>query len=135
MVTNIDQEMYALYRNRGDESFEDVSHANEIAQTTRQMSGWGLKFVDFDHDGNLDLFVVNGHPDDMIESYSQQVTYREPLLLFRNNGKALENVSEEAGPLFAKNYAARGLAVGDTTNDGRVDVLVAVNGKHAGAGT
>lgn len=128
MVTNIDQEMYALYRNRGDESFEDVSHANQIAQATRQMSGWGLKFVDFDHDGHLDLFIVNGHPDDMIESYSQQVAYKEPLLLFRHNGRSLENVSAQAGPLFQKSFAARGLAVGDITNDGRVDVLVAVNG-------
>ena len=128
MVTNIDQEMYALYRNRGDESFEDISHTNQIAQSTRQMSGWGLKFADFDRDGNLDLFVANGHPDDMIESYSQQVSYREPLLLFRNNGKTFENISASAGPLFQKNFAARGLAVGDTTNDGRIDVLVTVNG-------
>jgi hypothetical protein len=64
----------------------------------------------------------------MIESYSQQVTYKEPLLLFRHNGNALENVSARAGELFQKNFAARGLAVGDTTNDGRVDAVVAVNG-------
>ncbi|MCU0226549.1 MAG: CRTAC1 family protein [Bryobacterales bacterium] len=128
MVTNIDQEMYALYRNRGDESFEDVAHANEVAQATRQMSGWGLKFADFDHSGNPSLFIANGHPDDMIESYSKQVAYREPLLFFRHDGKRLRNVSATAGPLFRKSFAARGLAVGDYNNDGRLDVLVAVNG-------
>ena len=33
------------------------------------MSGWGLKFFDYDNDGNLDLFLANGHPDDLIEGF------------------------------------------------------------------
>ena len=54
------------------------------------MSGWGLKFFDYDNDGNLDLFLANGHPDDMIEEHSTKVKYREPMLLFRNNGRRFE---------------------------------------------
>ena len=38
-----------------------------MAQATRLLSGWGLKFFDYDNDGALDLFLANGHPDDMIE--------------------------------------------------------------------
>ena len=34
------------------------------------MSGWGLKFFDYDNDGNLDLFFANGNPDDLIEERS-----------------------------------------------------------------
>jgi hypothetical protein len=128
-VANVDQEMFSLYRNSGDESFVDAAHAHGIGQATRLLSGWGLKFFDFDNDGNVDLFLANGHPDDMVGSYGGKVTYREPLLLFRNDGKLLRNVSAEAGPAFAKTYPARGLAVGDYDNDGRVDVLVGNNGE------
>jgi hypothetical protein len=64
----------------------------------------------------------------MIESYSQQVRYKEPLLLFHNDGTKLANVSDQGGPAFQKMFPARGLAVGDYDNDGRLDVLIGNNG-------
>jgi predicted NUDIX family NTP pyrophosphohydrolase len=77
----------------------------------------------------------------MIDLYSQQVKYKEPLLLFHHDGKKLVNVSAEAGPAFTDSFPARGLAVGDYNNDGRVDVIVGNNGaaplllkNNAGAG-
>ncbi len=91
------------------------------------MSGWGVKFFDYDNDGNLDLFVVNGHPDDLIDMINPGVTYSEPMLLFQNTGTGLKNISGECGPLFARQLSARGLALGDFDNDGSVDVLVSVN--------
>ncbi len=127
-VANVDQEMFSLYRNDGHEFFSDVAAANGVAQATRLLSGWGLKFFDYDNDGFVDLFLANGHPDDMIEKYSQQVRYREPLLLFHSDGSKLANVSDQAGPVFKKLFPARGLAVGDYNNDGRVDVLIGNNG-------
>jgi hypothetical protein len=72
----------------------------------------------------MDLMLSNGHPDDMIEMYSQQVKYKEPILLFRNENGKLRNISATAGPVFQKVFAARGLATGDYNNDGRVDVLI-----------
>jgi hypothetical protein len=128
-VANVDQEMFALYRNNKDESFSDMANQNGIGEATRLLSGWGLKFFDYDSDGQLDLLLANGHPDDMIDSVSTQVKYKEPLLLFRHDGRRLTNVSNRAGPVFAKSFPARGLAVGDFNNDGRVDVLVANNGE------
>jgi enediyne biosynthesis protein E4 len=127
-VANVDQEMFSLYRNEGKEFFSDVATPHGVAQATRLLSGWGLKFFDYDNDGFVDLFLANGHPDDMIESYSQQVKYKEPLLLFHNDGKRLSNVSAQAGPVFQKAFPARGLAVGDYNNDGRIDVLIGNNG-------
>jgi hypothetical protein len=127
-VANVDQEMFSLYRNDGNEFFTDVAATQGVAQATRLLSGWGLKFFDYDNDGHVDLLLANGHPDDMIESYSQQVKYREPLLLFHNSGTKLQNVSASAGPVFAKTFPARGLAVGDYNNDGRVDVVIGNNG-------
>jgi hypothetical protein len=128
-VSNVDQEMFAFYRNNKDESFSDIAHGQGVAQATRLLSGWGLKFFDYDNDGNVDLFLANGHPDDMIDSYGGQVTYKEPLLLFHNEGGQMKNISKEAGPAFSKLYPARGLAVGDFDNDGHVDVLIGNNGE------
>jgi hypothetical protein len=126
-VTNVDQEMYSIYRNRHDETFDDLAGPMGIGRTTRLMSGWGVKFFDYDNDGNADLFIANGHPDDRIEEHVSHVAYREPLLLFHNNGASFKDVSASAGPVFSESFAARGLAVGDFNNDGAIDVLVAVN--------
>ena len=128
-VTNVDQEMYSIYKNNHDLTFEDMAGPMGLGRTTRLMSGWGLKFFDYDNDGNLDLFIANGHPDDRIEEHSANVQYKEPLLLFHNNGKTLMNVSANAGPAFDKTFAARGMAVGDFTNNGALDVLISMNGE------
>jgi enediyne biosynthesis protein E4 len=127
-VANVDQEMFSLYNNLKNETFRNVAHANGVAQSTRLLSGWGLKFFDYDNDGKVDLILANGHPDDMIENYSPAVKYSEPLLLFHQDDGKLHDVSGEAGPAFTKSYSARGLAVGDFDNDGRLDVLIGING-------
>jgi hypothetical protein len=126
-VTNVDQEMYSIYHNNHDGTFDDMATPLGIGTATRLMSGWGLKFFDYDNDGNLDLFLANGHPDDRIEERYTDVKFREPMLLFRNTGKGFENVSARSGPVFTRALAARGMAIGDFNNDGAVDVLIAVN--------
>jgi hypothetical protein len=126
-VTNVDQEMYSVYHNNKDGTFDDLAPANGLGEATRAMSGWGLRFFDYDNDGDVDLFIANGHPDDQIEVHSGSVTYREPLLLFHNDGGRLRNVSATAGPVFHEPLAARGLALGDFDNDGAVDVLISTN--------
>jgi enediyne biosynthesis protein E4 len=126
-VANIDHERYSLYQNNRDETFDDVAGPTGVGAATHLMSGWGLKFFDYDNDGNLDLFIANGHPDDQIEVHSGSVTYREPLLLFHNDVQTLKNVSASAGPIFHEPLAARGLALGDFDNDGAVDVLISTN--------
>jgi hypothetical protein len=127
-VANIDHELFSLYENTRRETFRDGARLSGIAPATRLLSGWGLKLFDYDNDGAVDLILANGHPDDMIDSYSKDVRYQEPLLLFHQEDGRFRNVSAEAGPAFARSYAARGLAVGDLGNTGRFDVLVMMNG-------
>lgn len=126
-VTNVDQEMYSLYHNNRDETFDDMAVPYGIGKVTRLMSGWGVKFFDYDNDGTPDLLLANGHPDDKIEEHTSGVKYREPLLLFHGTGRGFENVTAGSGPLFSRPYAARGMAVGDFNNDGALDVLIGIN--------
>ena len=126
-VANIDHEMFSLYQNNHDETFDDQALAAGMGMATRLMSGWGLKFFDYDNDGNVDLILSNGFPDDLVDQISNKVTYREPLLLFHNDGRTFRDVSQQSGPIFSKSFAARGLAIGDFNNDGALDVLISVN--------
>jgi hypothetical protein len=126
-VANLDKEMFSIYQNQSDETFEDKAASSGIGAATRFMSGWGLKFFDYDNDGNLDLILANGEPDDLVAQLDPRVSYREPLMLFKNVGTGFRNVSSEAGPAFARQMPARGLALGDFDNDGAVDVLISNN--------
>jgi hypothetical protein len=131
-LTNVDHEMFSLYHNHKDGTFDDLAVPTGIGGATMLLSGWGCGFFDYDNDGELELIVCNGYPDTMVEKRLPDVKYFEPMLLFKNTGSAnasskWKNISAESGPVFAKNMAARGLALGDFDNDGSVDVLVAVN--------
>jgi hypothetical protein len=126
-VANIDQELFSLYQNQKDLTF--IDKPGEIGQATRLLSGWGLKFFDYDNDGDPDLILCNGHPDDMVEIQSLRVKYKEPLLMFENVDGKYKNVSAISGGVFSKDFPARGLAVGDYDNDGDLDILVINNGE------
>jgi hypothetical protein len=126
-VANIDHEFFSLYHNDKELIFTD--QPGEIAPSTHLLSGWGLKFFDYDNDGDPDLFLVNGHPDDMIESRIPRVRFKEPLLLFENTGRGFKDVSANSGAVFGKMFSGRGMAVGDFDNDGDADVLASNNGE------
>jgi len=126
-VANLDRQSFSIYRNNHDETFDDDGGQTGIAAATYLMSGWGLKFFDFDNDGVLDLFLANGNPDDLIDRIHSQVTYEERPILFQGTGKGLHNISRQSGPVFEQPLSARGLAIGDYNNDGAIDVLIGVN--------
>ncbi len=128
-VANVDQEKFSIYQNNKDETFRDQAMTTGVGQATLLLSGWGLKFFDFDNNGVMDLFLANGHPDDMVEVNMTKVTYKEPMLLFRQDNQKFINVSAAGGPAFARQYPARGMALGDYDNDGRYDLLIANNGE------
>jgi enediyne biosynthesis protein E4 len=127
VVTNLANQRYALYRNNGNGSFTYSSTTSGIAKMTQTHSGWGVRFLDYDNDGWKDLLIAQGHDLDTIELTSPNLRYREPLLLARNTGKGFVDVSAQSGAVFQKNWVARGVAIGDLDNDGRLDAVITTN--------
>ena len=130
-VTALSGEIYSLYRNRGDGSFEYRSQAAGLSQVSLPLSGWGTRLVDFDHDGWKDLFVAQGHVLDTIELTSDHLKYRQRPLLLRGTPRGFVDAGRAAGPALATPWAGRGAAFGDLDEDGDVDVVVANCGESA----
>jgi enediyne biosynthesis protein E4 len=124
VITNFNDENHALFIHPGHFPFEERTVESGLADVTHSFVGWGTHFLDYDNDGNLDLMIVNGHLNEVIERTRGDVTYREPALLLRNTGGGnFQNVEKLAGPTFQQKFRARGLAVGDFDNDGRIDAV------------
>lgn len=127
VVTDLGNQRYALYRNDGDGSFTYASLSSGLGAITQRLSGWGVRFMDYDNDGWKDLLVAQGHDLDNVELTTPNLRYREPLLLLRNTGKNFVDVSRESGSVFQIPWVGRGMAVGDIDNDGRLDAVVTTN--------
>jgi hypothetical protein len=127
VVTDLANQNYALYDNNGDGTFSYASLSTGVSRMTLTHSGWGVRFFDFDNDGWKDLVFAQGHDLDTIELNFPTLRYREPLLLARNTGHGFVDVSAQSGTVFEQRWVARGLAVGDIDNDGRLDVVVTNN--------
>jgi enediyne biosynthesis protein E4 len=127
VITNLAEQKYALYQNAGDGTFNYASDNSGVARMSLTHSGWGVAFLDYDNDGWKDLLVAQGHDLDTIELTFPNLRYREPMLLARNTGQGFVDVSAGSGDVFKQPWVARGLAVGDIDNDGRIDAVVTTN--------
>jgi hypothetical protein len=124
IVTNFNDEQHSLFLNNGTFPYREWTRQSGLAALTRYFVGWGARFVDYDNDGNLDLILVNGHINQVIEKTRRDVLYHEPPLLLVNNGSGVfRNVSDTAGAVFRERHLGRGLATGDYDNDGATDVV------------
>ncbi|HYN26323.1 MAG TPA: CRTAC1 family protein [Pyrinomonadaceae bacterium] len=123
-VTNFSAETNALFHNDGDGLFTETTHQLGLGQISLPMSGFGTRFFDYNNDGLVDLFVLNGHPFEPINKISPETTYAEPPFLFENTGKGFRDVAADHGEPLKRHYSGRGLALGDIDNDGDSDLLL-----------
>ncbi len=127
-VTNYQLENNAIYRNDG-VYYSEVSNGVGVGEISLNYLGFGTGFLDYDNDGWLDLFVVNGHVHDNIAEYDELVTHAQRAQLFRNDGQGrFVERTAALGPGLKASYVGRGSAFGDFDQDGDVDILINSNG-------
>jgi hypothetical protein len=123
-VTNYENELHSLYLNEcvgGRELFGYHSGLAGIAAIGRSHVGWGTGFLDVDHHGWEDLFVAHGHT---LQLPADPARRRQRPVLLRNEEGKFHDVGPTAGPYFQDGHNARGAALGDLDNDGRVDLVI-----------
>ena len=124
-ITHFDNEYATLYRNDGGMNFTDLSTPSGVEKATRGNVGWGDAFVDFDNDGWLDLFLVNGHVYPQVESMHQNIHYLEPkVLLINDRAGKFRSLRDQTSDAIQVPQVSRGLAVGDLFNDGKLEAVV-----------
>ena len=124
-MTHLPAEGNNLYVNLGNGLFEDRSAVSGLGPGSLGYSGFGAAWVDYDNDGWLDIWAVNGAIEAARGRLEEPFPYDEVNLLFRNlrDGR-FEDVTARAGAIFAVSAVSRGAAFGDVDNDGDIDMLV-----------
>ena len=124
VVTNFSHDYNTLYENGPAGAFTDRSYAAGIAATAGPYLGWGVKLVDLDNDGRLDLFIANGHVYPDVDGRGLGTSYRQRKQVFLNEGRRFRDATMAIGGGLLLEKSSRGAAFGDVDNDGDVDVLV-----------
>ena len=125
VITNFSDDYNTIYHKNSDGTFTDVSRATKTAEVSMPYVGWGTKFFDYDNDGWLDLFIVNGHVYPQIEGAYPGGMYRQRKLVYRNlRDGTFTEVAQALGAALMEPRASRGAAFGDYDEDGDLDVIV-----------
>lgn len=125
-VANFADEPKSLYHNLGHGMYAAAGTQAGVSQTTRPWVAFGTSFADLNHDGQLDLALVNGHVQDAVQQVDRGNSYpQKPQLFLNSGGGRFREASAGVGPDFQRPLVGRALATGDFDNDGDLDLLAA----------
>lgn len=117
-----DDNYCSLYENLGNGIFKDNSYTSGISMASGQFVGWSSSFLDYDNDGDADIFKSNG---ELKHLYGQEDQLFDNL----GNGK-FSDISLDLGSYFEEEHVGRGACIGDYDNDGDLDIyIVNLDGK------
>jgi hypothetical protein len=116
--------------------FEDASKSSGLSSWIHEMGtrqkkyiletdGSGVGLIDYDNDGWLDIYLVNGST---YEALAGKRTPPHAALFHNNHDGTFTDVSERAG--VTNDRWGFGVAIGDYDNDGWSDIFVANFGKN-----
>lgn len=125
LVTSYSKEMTTLYRNIGEDGFDDVTTRCGVSRGTFNSVTWGNGMVDFDNDGDRDIFITTGHVQDNLEQTEDLLKYKERNVVLSNTGAGtFTNVTQTCGDGLYPVHASRGAGFDDMDNDGDIDVVI-----------
>ena len=125
-VCNFQWESCRLYSNDGDGAFTDLSFAAGLGAPTLATLTFGTNFFDYDNDGDLDLYLANGHVHPEVQAFDRGASYPQLDQLLANDG------SGKFAPVeLALRGVGRGAAFADYDNDGDIDAFVSNNNQRA----
>lgn len=123
-TTTYQDEMPVLYVNMGQGLFMDQTNVARVDTRLQPHVTWGCGLVDFDNDGDLDLYVACGHFMDNIQYIDDRTSVKVRNFLLENRGGKFIDVSTQAGSGLQIIESSRGAAFEDFDNDGDIDVVV-----------
>jgi hypothetical protein len=124
-VTSYQGQLATLYKNLGDNTFDDVTRLTGAGEGTVAHVTWGNSLVDFDNDGDRDIFVACGHLLDNVDFFDDRSTYLAANVILMNTGDGkFVNVSKQSGDGMKVKLSSRGAGFDDLDNDGDVDVVI-----------
>lgn len=112
-------QVFGLLRNEEGRSFTDLTWSSKFGSLTRELSGWGIGFIDYNNDGWKDIYSSNGDVDNLV------ATSKQSDAMFQNlDGRKLIDVTAQMGADFVVPGYQRGSAFVDLNNDGFMDLVV-----------
>lgn len=123
-ITDYSQQYPMLFMSIGGSGFDDQSRRWQVGREVLPHVNWGAGLVDFDHDGDRDLFICNGHFLKNVHKANPSTNFRVPNTVLANEGGRGFSAIPGAIQGHSAEQSSRGAAFDDFDNDGDIDVVI-----------